>query len=83
MSLAARVDVGESGFELSKAAFVFWAMGTILSSTAPLRRLWLRTDKSKRVVFLTIAGMGLASLLIFVRLVTRWLRDEIIVHCVL
>jgi len=66
-----RVGVGESGFELSKAAFVFWAMGTILSSPAPLWRLWLRTDKSKRVVFLTIAGAGLASLLILVRLVTR------------
>jgi hypothetical protein len=66
-----RVGGGESGFELSKAAFVFWAMGTIISSPAPLRSLWLRTDKSRRVVFLTIAGVGLASLLILVRLVTR------------
>lgn len=66
-----RVGGGESSFELSKAAFVFWAVGTILSSPAPLWRLWLRTEKSKRVVFLTIAGVGMASLLILVRLITR------------
>lgn len=66
-----RVGGGESGLELSKAAFVFWTVGTILSSPAPLWRLWLRTDKTKRFLFLTIAGVGMASLLILVRLVAR------------
>lgn len=64
-----RVDPSPK-LELVKVGFVFWAMGTILSSPAPVYWFLLRFDKSRRIILLIPVAVGVVVLFVLVKLIT-------------